>query len=135
MKITSEISEVLLAPCGVNCLACYMHLRKKKPCLGCLGQENSKPEHCRICKIKTCTKNKGVDYCFSCSMFPCEIIKRLDKSYRTRYQISIIEDAIKLRAIGSKWYLQEERKRWKCSACDGIVSMHDKVCSECGEER
>ena len=133
MKMATIIPEKMLAPCGVNCIACHSHLKKKNPCLGCWAQEEDKSKHCRECKIRTCMMKKGIAYCFECSTFPCEIIARLDKSYRQRYQMSIVEDAKRLKEAGSKRYLLEEKKRWRCKACDGIISMHDQACSDCGK--
>jgi hypothetical protein len=124
----------MLAPCGMNCGVCYVHLKKKKPCLGCWGQDDSKPEHCRKCKIKTCASGQGIDFCFNCSTFPCAIIKRLDKSYRQRYQVSLIDNALRLKTVGAKQFLNEEREKWTCADCGGVVSLHDRVCSECGKE-
>ncbi|MBE2201158.1 MAG: DUF3795 domain-containing protein [Anaerolinea sp.] len=133
-KIQDEaMPATMLAPCGMNCRVCYVHLKKKKPCLGCWGQDDSKPEHCRTCKIKTCALEQGIDFCFNCSTFPCAIIKRLDKSYRQRYQVSLIDNAMRLKTVGAKQYLKEERDKWTCADCGGIVSLHDRVCSECGK--
>lgn len=30
MRMPEKIDQILLAPCGVNCLACYRHLVQKK---------------------------------------------------------------------------------------------------------
>ena len=127
-----EISVTMLAPCGMNCAVCYAHLRKKKPCLGCRGSDESKPKHCRQCRIYNCAQDYGVDFCVDCPVFPCAVIKRLDKSYRQRYQVSLIDNALRLRVVGAEQYLLEERKKWQC-ACGGIISLHDRVCSECGQ--
>jgi len=132
MKMTGEITVTMLAPCGMNCSVCYVHLKKKKPCLGCWGQEDSKPEHCRKCQIKTCATEREIDFCSSCLTFPCAIIKRLDKSYRQRYGVSLIENALRLKMMGAERYLSEEREKWTCPDCGGIVSLHDRVCSDCG---
>lgn len=36
MKMPNEkINDMLFAPCGMNCLACYKHCFHKKPCAGC----------------------------------------------------------------------------------------------------
>jgi hypothetical protein len=123
----------MLAPCGMNCGVCYVYLKKKNPCLGCRGQEDSKPEHCRKCEIKDCAQAKSIDFCSACSSFPCAIIKRMDKSYRQRYQVSLIESAIRQKAIGAEQYLSEERQKWICADCGGVISLHDRVCSECGQ--
>jgi len=133
MKMTDEASATLLAPCGMNCTVCYAHLKKKKPCQGCRGQDDSKPEHCRQCKIKACALGQGFDFCSSCPTFPCATLKRLDKSYRQRYQASLIENALRLKAVGAERYSSEEREKWTCPECGGIISLHDRICSECGK--
>ncbi len=128
-----EIPLTMLAPCGMNCRVCYVHLRPKKSCLGCHGQDERKPEHCRRCKIKDCATSLGVSFCFECSSFPCILIKRMDKSYRQRYQASLIENARRLQSLGAAQYLLQEQEKWTCASCGGVISLHDRVCSECGE--
>jgi len=61
------------------------------------------------------------------------VIKRLDKSYRQRYQVSLIENALRLETIGARQFMIEEREKWTCPACGGVISLHDRVCSECGK--
>lgn len=102
--------------------------------MGCRGQDESKPEHCRVCKIKDCVTSRSVGFCFECSSFPCTTIKRLDKSYRQRYQVSLIDNAMRIQAVGTKRYLLEEREKWTCRHCGGVISLHDRACSECGNE-
>lgn len=77
---------------------------------------------------------QGVDFCSACSSFPCAIIKRLDKSYRQRYQVSLINNALRLKAVGAKQYLSEEKGKWTCIDCGGVISLHDRICSGCGKE-
>jgi rubrerythrin len=63
---------------------------------------------------------------------PCSSIKRLDKSYRQRYQVSLIDNSIRIKTVGAKQHLLEEKEKWACPQCGGIISLHDRVCSECG---
>ncbi|MBL8101969.1 MAG: DUF3795 domain-containing protein, partial [Anaerolineales bacterium] len=62
----TAITENMLAPCGMTCAVCYVHLKKRNPCMGCRGQDVNKPEHCRKCKIKDCVISQGIDFCFEC---------------------------------------------------------------------
>jgi len=39
------------------------------PCGGCRSAENYCPVNCAA---KTCHREKGVDFCFQCSVFPCD---------------------------------------------------------------
>ncbi len=134
MKMDPQIAESMIAPCGITCHVCYVHLKTKKPCAGCRAhEEDGKPEHCRQCKIKDCAAKQNVKFCFECPTYPCPVIKRLDKSYRQRYQVSLIENALRLKSVGPAQYLQEERLKWTCPACGGVISLHDQACSECGK--
>ena len=128
-----DISITILAPCGMNCAVCYAHLRKKRTCLGCRGPEDSQSSYCRRCQIRDCAINRGIDFCFRCTSFPCTIIERIDKRYRQRYQVSLIENAIRMNSVGVQQFLLEEKQKWTCTQCGGVISLHDRACSECGQ--
>ncbi len=131
MKMPASIAPPLIAPCGMNCAVCYVHLRAKKPCQGCLGSDVHKPNHCRACTIKACADEKGIAYCFECPAFPCPAIKRMDKSYRTHYRVSLIDYGRAIKAEGMESFLAAQVARWTCKICGGAISLHDGVCSEC----
>jgi hypothetical protein len=138
MKMPAVIDSPLFAPCGMNCMVCYRHLltRKKQPaCPGCSGLDLDKPEHCRNCLIKQCGLEKGHVYCFECADFPCKRIKNLDLSYRKRYETSLIENSQRVKQNGLLLFLEQELENWKCSTCAGVISIHDKTCSECGANK
>lgn len=128
-----DLSITMLAPCGMNCTVCYAHLRKKRTCPGCRGPEESQPTYCRRCQIRACALNRGSDFCFDCQSFPCALIKRMDKRYRERYQVSLIENAIRIKTVGAKQFLVGEKEKWTCSHCGGVICLHDRACSECGQ--
>ena len=127
-------STSMLAPCGMNCTVCYAHLRKKNTCPGCRGQEDSQPQYCRRCKIRNCAVSRGVRFCWQCSSFPCLPVRQMDKRYRLRYQTSLIENGLRIKANGVKRFLLEERRKWRCAHCGGVISIHDRLCSTCGKE-
>ena len=124
----------ILAPCGMNCAVCYAHLRKKKTCPGCRGEENNQPAYCRRCRIRDCAFRRGINFCFECTSFPCNIIKQIDKRYRQRYYVSLIENGLRIRTVGIEQFLLEEKEKWACTQCGGLISMHERVCSACGRE-
>jgi len=134
LPMQEKLDYKLIAPCGMNCAVCYVHLKKRKPCKGCLCDDMDKPERCKSCAIKSCVKDKGATYCFQCSDFPCKKIVNLDKSYQKRYQVSLLENSQKIRDNGFECFLISEKERWKCPGCGGIISLHDKECSECGSK-
>lgn len=134
MKMPETIPEYLFAPCGINCMVCYMHLKRKKACIGCLGNDVDKPERCKMCAIKKCATEMGCKYCFQCNTFPCIKIKNLEKSYITRYGVSILGNSNYVGAHGIVEFQNTEILKWKCKKCCGVMSLHDGVCSECGEK-
>jgi hypothetical protein len=132
MNMPTIIENIMFSPCGMNCMVCYVHLKKKKPCEGCLSDDINKPERCKICKIKTCAQEKGITYCCWCKEFPCKVINNLEKSYLKRYRVSLIDNSISVKNKGIEYFLQKEIEKWNCSECNGIISLHDNECSECG---
>ncbi len=130
MKMPETLETFLFAPCGMNCMVCYVHLKSKKPCDGCLGDDINKPERCKKCEIKLCANTKGLVYCYECNDFPCKHIKNLEKSYKKRYKTSLIANSENVKANGIASFMREEREKWLCS-CEGVISLHDRFCSEC----
>lgn len=128
---TKTINSIMFAPCGMNCMVCYKHCYLKKPCAGCLKSDEGKPEHCRKCKIKDCVKEKGISYCYECNEYPCKKIKNLEKSYNTRYRISLIENSLFVKENGLVAFMKQQKDRHTCPECGGIISIHDAECSEC----
>ncbi|MEG1525721.1 MAG: DUF3795 domain-containing protein, partial [Clostridia bacterium] len=111
MKMPIEpIETIMFAPCGMNCKVCYKHCYMKKPCDGCLKNDEGKSEHCRKCKIKDCVKQKGVSYCCECSEYPCKLIKNLEKSYNTRYGASLVENSQFVKANGLTAFMEQQKE-------------------------
>lgn len=132
MKMQTEpIEKIMFAPCGMNCKVCYKHCYTKKPCDGCLKSDTSKPEHCRKCKIKDCVKEKGLTYCYECIDYPCKQIKSLEKSYNTRYGVSLIENSQFVKETDLSTFMKQQKERYTCPKCGGVISIHDFKCSEC----
>ncbi|MBN2653039.1 MAG: DUF3795 domain-containing protein [Spirochaetales bacterium] len=134
MKFKERIPENAASYCGVNCNVCYAFLKKKKNCLGCKNGDDGKPEHCRACKIKECAISKGLEYCFDCEEYPCTVLKRLNKSYLMRYGEDLMGNLRQIKDVGVKKFLENERVRWECHECKGVVSVHSRICSECGKD-
>ena len=134
MYMPLMIENALFAPCGMDCLVCSVHLKKKKPCSGCLSDDAGKPERCKDCKIKLCAQAKGISYCFACADFPCQGIHNLEKSYKKRDHLSLLENSQVVKDKGLEFFLQSEKNKWSCADCQGVISLHDKTCSECGKK-
>ena len=129
-----DIDTNMFAPCGMNCMVCYKHCYHKKPCAGCLNHEQNKPEHCRKCKIKDCVRESGISYCYECEKYPCLQIKNLERSYRQRYQTSLLSNSEFVKIYGLPAFMAWQKQLYSCPKCGGIISIHDKECSECQEK-
>ena len=134
--MSSSMKAVLIAPCGMNCGICLAYLREKAKCPGCRGEDAGKNASCIGCKIKNCAslRESGARYCFACAKYPCERVKHLDKRYRTRYGMSMIENLENIRRNGVRKFLETERGRWACPKCGGVVCVHREICPQCGEK-
>ncbi len=135
MKAPNVIEREYLAPCGINCMLCYRHLdKKRKPCPGCFSKEAVATEYCRKCKMRSCTAEKGIRYCFECAEFPCARMKAFARRYRTGYGVTLIEDDRLAAECGTELLLRQHLAKYTCTECGGLINMHDGVCSECKKE-
>ncbi len=127
----------MIAPCGMNCALCIGYLREKNSCKGCNIHDNNKPKYCIVCKIKNCTliEDGKKKRCFRCEKYPCARLKQLDKRYRTKYAMSMIENLENIMDSGIRKFVKQERVRWTCQKCGGIICVHKKECIYCGRKR
>ena len=137
MNTGSAIKVSLIAPCGMNCGACLAFLREKNKCRGCSESYKNRPITRTRCKIKNCGKlrKSGEKYCLSCEGWPCDRLKHLDKRYRTKYNMSMLENLAFIRQHGIRRFVRKENARWKCPACGGIICIHRGYCYSCGKKR
>lgn len=122
--------STLIAPCGMNCTICSAFLREKNRCPGCSSPDRM---HHVNCRIFSCTKRPG-RYCQSCSEFPYRWILQIDKRYRTKYHMSMLDNLAMIKKDGIRAFVKSERARWTCKACGGTVDVHHYRCSSCGKE-
>ncbi|MCF8374507.1 MAG: DUF3795 domain-containing protein [Bacteroidales bacterium] len=133
-SITHTNYEGLIAACGMNCGLCIGYLREKKPCGGCFNMDcENKPMHCRSCAIVNCDKLAKTEsgFCYECGIFPCARLKRLDKRYRTKYGMSMIENLNFIQVYGLESFLINEEKRWACPDCGVGLCVHRNECLSC----
>ena len=134
-KLSTKSS--LIAPCGGNCGICLAYLREKNKCPGCRAADTNKAITVLRCKIKNCEViQKGkVKYCFGCDNFPCKNLKHLDKRYRTKYNMSMIENLENIKKFGIREFVKNEKIRWACSQCGGTICVHRGYCYNCGKQK
>ena len=128
----------LIAPCGMNCGICMAYLREKNKCPGCRDDNGNLPEYCRKCIIRNCERLKENNWKFcsnKCEKFPCLKLKNLDKRYRTKYNMSEIENLEYIKKNGIRKFVRNEKMRWSCSECGGTICVHKGYCYSCGEKK
>jgi hypothetical protein len=131
-----EMKEELIAVCGMNCRICVGYFgytmagtKRKHTCPGCRISGKS----CAFVK-KRCSKalKEEVTYCFECEDFPCEIIEKLDNTYREKYKMSTIDNLNFIKEKGIEKFLESEEEKYRCDECGSVVCVHTGKCYECG---
>jgi Protein of unknown function (DUF3795) len=127
---------LLIAPCGMNCGICIGFLREKNKCPGCNSDSENKQKHCTKCVIRNCEylEESTSGFCYECPKYPCPRLKQLDKRYRTRYHMSMIENLNNIKALGLDEFLVQEKLNWTCPACKAVRSVHRENCLVCGKK-
>jgi hypothetical protein len=86
---------------------------KKRKCAGCRGSNKNKSISCARCIIKNCEilKDSNWKHCSEkCEKFPCQRLKNLDKIYRTKYGMSMIENLRFIKDNGIRRFIKNEKK-------------------------
>lgn len=131
-------SEELIAPCGMNCALCsrylaYINNLKRSQCSGC------RPGNLKCTYLfGKCTGmnsilqgNDKAGFCYECSEYPCKQIDRMDKRYRENYGMSVKENLERIREVGVEQFAKEQNEEYRCSRCDGLISVHNRKCFQC----
>lgn len=95
--------DQLFSLCGLNCGLCPMNLGGH--CSGC-GKGN------QSCKIAKCSLEHGaINYCFECSLYPCETYLHIDEfdSFITHQNQKA--DMERAKSIGIESYDEEQREK------------------------
>jgi len=132
------MNEELIAPCGMNCAICsgylaYQNDVKSKGirmpyCTGCRPRDKQCSFLKKSCELLLAGK---VRYCYECDSFPCERLEALDKRYRTRFRMSMIENLKYIKDNGISQFLAKEHEKWKCPECGGVICCHNGLCFDC----
>ena len=128
MKMPETLDSKLFAPCGINCISCE---RYQNPCVGCLIGDGGKTKGSLKCKIKSCFDTKNFSYCGRCSEFPCPQMKKHSKKYVKRHDLNTLESAKRIKTTGIGKIIAQDREKWTCPECGGVIKFQTKQCSEC----
>lgn len=135
------MDEKLIAPCGMNCSLCIAFqfrekdLNKrgfnKKYCPGCIPRGENCTHMRDACELLA---NGSIRFCYECGSFPCMRLKALDKRYRTKYHMSMIENLEFIKTHGIEEFLEKEKEQWRCPECGGVICCHNGLCLNCNAD-
>lgn len=138
IEVLLEMEDQLIAPCGMNCGVCVNYLSMKNDinkkgfhktyCPGCLPRG----KNCTYMK-KNCDLlgNGQVRLCLECGDYPCKRLLDLDKRYRTKYHMSMLENLEFIKEYGMERFLEKEEAKWLCPECGNVISCHNGLCLNC----
>lgn len=132
------MKEELIAPCGMNCGLCVNYIARKQD----LNKKGFKKTYCQGClpRGKNCLHmgdrceilGKGLfRFCYECKDFPCQRLKTLDKRYKAKYHMSVIENLKTISELGIGSFLAKEEEKWKCPECGDTICCHNGLCLNC----
>ena len=136
------MDEKLIAPCGMNCALCIARQAAEND----LNKKGFHRTYCKGCleRGKNCTHMKDacellgnglVRFCYECGAFPCKRLKSLDKRYRTKYHMSMIENLKYIKENGMAGFLKKEEEKWRCPTCSGVICCHSGLCITCSLDK
>jgi len=122
-------SAALIAPCGMNCGLCHAFRRSRNWCPGCRTSKRAKT---RVpCKIRNCESRLGEKFCTSCAKFSCDKLSHIDKRYRVKYGMSMIENLKRIEVGGLRNFVESEKIKWACPGCGATLCVHKARCLAC----
>ena len=146
---SGESDKKLAAVCGLDCEACTLFIATTEEperlkelaarfqlseeimkCYGCRSAKRG--PYCKICKMFPCAAERGIDFCVECAEYPCDDLKQFQSE--APHRIELWKDLERIKAIGYKGWLKENRENYTCPQCQSINSAYDLKCRKCGEE-
>ena len=139
-QMNTTIPTGLIASCGMNCRLCWGFVREMNTCPACLRiarESSQKSKYRSSCRIRNCEQLAmgRKKYCSeSCPHFPCTRLRQLDKRYRTKYGMSMVDNLEMIDEVGIRHFIQKEKVKWVCPECGEVLCVHKPQCSSCGYE-
>jgi hypothetical protein len=148
----TSINKNLLAPCGLYCGVCAIHIADKennskfkeilvdvyKPfsksiedikCKGCMSENQEDIfGYCKMCPIRDCIKGKEIESCHQCDDFPCKYIDKFPVPVGKKV---ILRTIPQWKELGTEKWVEAEEKRYHCPECGNSLFRGAKRCNEC----
>lgn len=163
--MTETLERNLAGYCGLYCGACDIYrlhteseaagrtpaweelperLRKNLPfgqapitCRGCRSDTVFKG--CRFCGMRSCARERGVEFCQDCASYPCLRIRLFNVVGRVMgierklpHLRSKPASLARIRSAGAEAWLREQAEAWRCPGCGTPSSWYRETCAKCG---
>ena len=130
--------EAMIAPCGLDCSLCSMAHKNRSLVRAVWGlMTASRNSALSDAPSLQCEKRRANQYrfCDQCPDFPCEFSREREKRYQFQYALreSPLTNLREIRELGRERFLEQQRSRWTCGECGGVILVHDGICSGCGK--
>ena len=119
------MKESQYGPCGIYCGACGAD-----DCGGCRSDRTD--QYVEKCRFRTCTREKGLNFCYSCADYSCQDIHGfMNDEWPHHWTMETNLEFIKKNGL-EKW-LENQKKEWSCQSCAKRIYWYQKECS-CGRK-
>ena len=68
---------------------------------------------------------------YDCTIYPCKRLKQLDKRYRNKYHMSMIENLNFIQKQGIRKFITWQKEKWTCKKCQHLLCVHKPGCLHC----
>jgi hypothetical protein len=135
----TNLSQELIAPCGMNCGICSSYLAYKNNirgkgfpnCIGCRARNKKCAFLKKRCKDDLKLLKGEIQFCYECNCYPCDVLTGLDYRYRQRFDMSMIDNLNEIKNKGINYFIKNQHKKYKCPKCGNLISVHSKKCFNC----
>ncbi len=135
----NEDSSWAISICGLNCAKCDIYAaghgneRLRDEIIDWFKKERNeivKPEQVRCegcrgsiemhwsldCRMLSCARSKGVNYCFECDDFSCEILNAFASDGVSHHRRTV-ENLKRMKEMGIEEWIAEQERKGKCTFC------------------
>lgn len=94
--------------------------------------------NCRPCKIRNCAIDRKMEHCIDCGDYPCKFFEEVFMNEEAQKQVPHLKTAGKnltvIRNVGTKQWLEEQARIWRCPECQTESSWYTTNCTKCGKD-
>jgi len=98
-------------------------------CSGC--KTDSTAVFCTNCRMRLCAREKKLEFCFECDVFPCNELTEF-RNDNAHHHSAVFFNLTKIREAGPEAWLTAQAARWSCPECGERFGWYSETCSRCG---